>query len=70
VSNGGDATVVEYAASMRSCKVQMSDGTTLTGVIVKSGSAWQICKAKSATGDWTNCTTFDPDSVVSIVPTD
>lgn len=54
---------------MRACKMQMSDGTTLTGVIVKSGSAWQICKAKSATGDWVNCTTFDPDSVVSIVPT-
>jgi len=67
VSNGGEATVVEYAASMRQCQMKMADGSTLRGVIVQ-GTTWQICTTKSATGEWSGCTTFDPANVVSIKP--
>lgn len=68
-NGGGEATVVEYAASMRTCQMKMADGSTLQGVIVK-GATWQICSAKSPTGDWSGCTTFDPANVVSIKPLD
>ena len=69
MSNGGKATVVEYAVSMRTCQMQMADGSTLKGVIVK-GATWQICTTQSATGEWSGCTTFDPNNVVSIQPLD
>ncbi|HYK52778.1 MAG TPA: hypothetical protein VEV38_04545 [Candidatus Eremiobacteraceae bacterium] len=72
MSNGGgtgsgDATVVEYAASMRMCQMKMADGSTLQGMIIK-GATWQICSTKDSTGGWTGCTTFDPANVVSIKP--
>jgi hypothetical protein len=70
VSNGGgEATVVEYAASMCKCQMKMADGSTLEGVIIK-GATWQICSTKDANGGWSGCTTFDPANVVSIKPLD
>lgn len=60
-----EATVVEYAASQCKVNLQMKDGTTLEGVVVKS-TAWQICTTQSATGQWSGCTQFELADVDSI----